>query len=247
MNPSTKRRLISLFIITLLFMALMFGAAMLLLNAAKKNSEITPAQEEASRTAIENARKLDPNGEKIVLTEELLSTDYKIYYERSQSSAALLSKIPLLMFGVCALAGPIFTILKKRTRGQNITVLSFVPSIILLVVLVGASLFFSYAVKKRADSLPKPETATYNVYSMNILRKEAKKTKKRTGKKTKTTTNYYIYYEGNNGQTIEYKVSSTMYNQVGSPGIYYMAGAEENGTEEYYHIYDSAQYMPAAS
>ena len=252
MNPTASRRLLVIFIGTILMIALTFGSVFIMNKIIREDRNNTPEQEEAAQTAIENAKKLDPNGEKIVLSEDLLSTDYKIYYEHRQSTVSLVRKLPLFMFGFSILVGGFtvfLAIIKKRNRGQRVTPFVFVPAIMIIVFCVGTSVFISYAAKRAANKLPKPENATYNVYSMNVLGKEAKTTKKKTGrkKKTSTTTSYYIYYEGNNGDTKSMKVSSTMYNQVGENGLYFMAGAEENGNEEYFRIYDPDLYMRPVS
>ena len=252
MNPTTSRRLSVMFIGTLLIIALTFGSVFIMNKLVREDRKNTPEQEEAAQTAIENAKKLDPNGEKIVLSEELLSTDYKIHYEHRQSTASLVSKLPLLMIGIGILLGglsTVFAVFRKRSRGQSVTPFVFVPLIMILVFCVGTGLMVSFAMKKAAEKLPKPETATYNVYSMNVLGKEAKTTKKKTGKKVKTstTTSYYIYYEGQSGETRSIKVTRTLYDQVGENGLYFMASAEENGNEEYFKIYDPDLYMRPVS
>ena len=252
MNPTTSRRLLVMFIGTFLIILVTFGSVFIMNKLVREDRDNTPEQEKAAQTAIENAKKLDPNGEKIVLSEELLSTDYKIYYEHRQSTVSLVRKLPFFMFGFGILIGGFtvfLAIIKRRNRGQRVTPFVFVPAIMILVFCVGTSVFISYAAKRAANKLPKPENATYNVYSMNVLGKEAKTTKKKTGKKVKTstTTSYYIYYEGQNGDTRSIKVNSTMYDQVGENGIYFMAGAEENGNEEYFKIYDPDLYMRPVS
>ncbi len=242
-----------MFIGTLLIIALTFGSAFIMNKLVREDRKNTPEQEEAAQTAIENAKKLDPNGEKIVLSEELLSTDYKIHYEHRQSTASLVSKLPLIMIGIGILLGglsTVFAVFRKRSRGQSVTPFVFAPLIMILVFCVGTGIMISFATKKAAEKLPKPENATYHVYSMNVLGKEAKTTTKRTGRKksrTKTTTTYYIYYEGENGESRSLAVNKTMYDQVGENGLYFMAGAEENGNEEYFKIYDPDLYMRPVS
>ena len=246
MNLSRNRRLVPMLIATVLLIVFSIVGGIYLTYMTKETRDTSAAQQEARSIAIENAKKLDPDGKKIVLTSELLSTDYKTYYEGRQSTVDFANKLPLFMFVISIVVGPVYTVCKRTARGKNITVLSFVPALIVVIICVGASFFMSYAVKKSFDNLPKPEKATYKVYSLNVLTKEARRTKKRTGKKTRTTTDYYIFYDSGNGQSVELKVTKSMYEQVGNPGYYYIAGAEENGVEQYYQIYDTNSYMSSA-
>ena len=105
MNPTTSRRLLVMFIGTFLIILITFGSVFIMNKLVREDRDNTPEQEKAAQTAIENAKKLDPNGEKIVLSEELLSTDYKIYYEHRQSTVSLVRKLPFFMFGFGILIG----------------------------------------------------------------------------------------------------------------------------------------------
>ena len=106
-NSSLLIKMIGVFLIILIT----FGSIFILSKQADDNSKNTPEQEAARQTAVENAKKLDPNGEKIVLAEELLFTDYTDYYDRIQNSASVASRyVPYIALGLGVVIGVLSTI-----------------------------------------------------------------------------------------------------------------------------------------
>ncbi len=245
-NSSLLIKMIGVFLIILIT----FGSIFILSKQADDNSKNTPEQEAARQTAVENAKKLDPNGEKIVLTEELLFTDYTDYYDRIQNSASVASRyVPYIALGLGVVIGVLSTISsisKRNARGKNVNLLVFVPAILIIVLFAGAGIFISHAVKTAADSYPNPENATYSITTMNIVGKETKVTtdkKNRKKNKNKTITTYYIYYDNEKGLRQSREVTKSTYEKVEKNGIYFMAYAEEGRLEKEFQLYDSDHYM----
>ena len=249
MNSSSSKLLIKM-IGFFLIIIVTFGSIFILSKQADDNSKKTPEQEEALQTAIENAKKLDPNGEKIVLTEEFLSTEYKIHYDRIQNSASVASRyIPYIALGLGVVIGVLSTIAsisKRNARGKNVNIFVFVPAILIIVLFAGSGIFISHAVKTAADSYPNPENATYSITTMNIVGKETKVTTDKTNRKkhrNRTITTYYIYYDNENGLRQSREVTKSTYEKVEKNGIYFMAYAEEGRLEKEFQLYDSDHYM----
>lgn len=244
-KSSLHIKMIGIFLIILVT----FGSIFIIGKLSSESSQNTPEQETARQTAVENAKKLDPNGEKIVLTEELLFTDYKTYYDQLQSTASHAGKIPYIALAVGVVVGGLSilgSITKRIKRGKNVNIFVFVPAILVIVIFAGSGIFISHAVKVAADSYPKPENATYSINTLNIVGKEAKKTtnkNKRKKNKNQTITTYYIYYEGEGGVKQSLQVKKSMYEKIEENGIYYMAVAKEGRIEEEFQIYDSDHYM----
>ena len=249
MNSSSSKLLIKMIGFFLIIMVT-FGSIFILSKQADDNSKKTPEQEEALQTAIENAKKLDPNGEKIVLTEELLFTDYTDYYDRIQNSASVASRyVPYIALGLGVVIGVLSTIAsisKRNARGKNVNIFVFVPAILIIVLFAGSGIFISHAVKTAADSYPNPENATYSITTMNIVGKETKVTTDKTNRqkhKNRTITTYYIYYDNEDGLRQSREVTKSTYEKVEKNGIYFMAYAEEGRLEKEFQLYDSDHYM----
>ena len=198
--------------------------------------------------AIEDARKLDPDEGKIVLTDDFLKIDYQIFYDGRAHGGSTFGKM-LLVFtfvaaGFCVIAF-VSQILRARFRNESVNLIRLISSIVPLVFIIIFYFVFRTAVNTMSNSGPKPDAAEFTVYMIDVTQA---KTKIIRGKDPgdSDTTRYYIYYDNGKGGEYEMSVTSSMYDVVTKPGLYYLASANEGNNIEYFAIYSPDSYVRKA-
>ena len=204
-------------------------------------------QSERTRV-IEEARKLDPEEGKIVLTNDVLKADYQIFYDGRQEGASTFGKI-LLVFtfvaaGFCVVSA-VSMILRARLRNEPLNILRLVLCIVPLIFIVGFYFVFRSALSSMSNSGPKPEEAQYKVYSIDVTHKQTKIIHS-SDNNSSDTTRYYVYYDNGKGGEYELSVTSSLYDSVTSTGLHYLVAAEKGNKKDYFAIYSTDSYKPVS-
>ncbi|MBO4474141.1 MAG: hypothetical protein J5750_04430 [Clostridiales bacterium] len=238
MSDKVKNILIG-FIGVLVLIGMFFVCVRIMQNSEKSyKGHYDELQAERTRV-IGEARKLDPEEGKIVLTDDFLKIDYQIYYDGRQEGSSTFGKI-LLVFtfvaaGFCVISA-ISMILRARFRNEPLNILRLVCFIVPLIFIFVFYFVFRSAVNTMSNSGPKPEEAQYKVFMIDVTNKQTKVIHS-SDNNGSDTTRYYIYYDNGKGGEYEMSVTSSMYDVVEHTGPYYLACAEQGSKKAYFAIY----------
>ncbi|MBO4927478.1 MAG: DUF2500 family protein [Clostridiales bacterium] len=227
--------------------ALFFICFAVMKNQEKKFDKDRIPYEQERDAAIEEARKLDPEENKIVLTNRYLKSEYRLFYESRKFGGGTFTMIVSIMLGAVSLyciASIIVMIIQSKRRGEPINffrVIWFIVGLLSIIVVF----FLIRSFTSRSSSL-NPENAGYKIYTINVLRKKSETTTSTDSNgHTTESTKYYIFYEGANNSEVKLSVVSSLYDAVSDPGFYYLVSACEGDDFVYFGIYSTDTYKKA--
>ena len=246
MNSKLKSFLVFL-VGALLMVAMFFFCVHILQNEGKSFEKKRVPLEQERQAAMEEARKLDPEEHKIVLTDRVLKADYKIFYESGKSAGDAFLKIVVVFITVVivmSIGSAVLSVLRARRKGEAVNIIRLVYCVFPIIF----SFIFFFLIRSMSSKSngPKPEKVGYKVYTVNILRKRSEvETSTDSDGHTTETTKYYIYFEGTGGQEVKQIVRMSLYDKVTDPGLYYLAMAEDGSDKIYFAIYTLDKYVKA--
>ncbi|MBO4927668.1 MAG: hypothetical protein J5379_05390 [Clostridiales bacterium] len=196
-----------------------------------------PSLKDARITAVEEAKKQFPGHGTIPLTEEVLKSDYRLFYanrkELADSSIAFRSSLVgvFLLFFVMLLA---VSIVKANITGEKLSRGKFGASIGGVAVMLALFLYVIFGINYYVG--PNPEKANYSTYSVSYISKDLLT--------VGNTTNFYIFYE-ENGLKKSKNVSAGEYNMYPNErGTVYVATASYKGDTIVFKVYSEKEYYP---
>lgn len=190
--------------------------------------------------AKQEAKKLDPEGRRIVITERLLKAEYEDYYAtRVESNNFILGLICLISLGfvVGGVVGFVVVFIKshfsiRKSIGMLIPVLIF---------------FGIIWIVQRLPSFklpPKPEDVTCKLNFVEILRKDTKVSNSTDDDgNTTSTVSYYIFFNDENGTECKFGVTEDSYKEIKVHDTCYIASAASEDEVVYYRNFDKRVYM----
>ena len=227
--------------ISVLFMIIGYAGIMFMVHRFSSSGKERDKLREQRTEIMAEQKSRDPEG-KIVITNDLLDVEYKLYYSEETDRHTFIS---LMLYGatavivfVCALS-LIFTIVKGKASVPRI-IAAALPMILTVVVMV----FIDSRSYRKLP--PKPEKVTCHVETVTITKKNSKTTTDRdeNGNATGTTTRYLIYFADREGEERPFSVSKSVYDKIKVKDACYMACAEAKGKEIYYCYYDEGSFVP---
>ena len=188
--------------------------------------------------------KKDEDTGKILLSQDYLAEEYRYYHEGlmtgQQTFHTILTAIILVIVGICLISA-VIQILKSVYRGERISLLRVVISLVPIVFVVG--FYFVSSGKMVTVTKPEPDKAIYQIYLINVLRKQAITTTDSDGD---THTQYKIYFENASGGQQEMTVTSKMFEDIWEsrlPSEHFLVQAKDGADSKYFAIYSLEDYQ----
>ena len=193
---------------------------------------------------------------KIPLTQEFLTEEYSKHFEMHSQMYSIFSIFIIvfialiILFTVISVVRTVRKMPKRDEYGEDYqsssvpsSVTRWLPLIFVVPALIGIGViainFFGMK-----NSEPKPEEANYNVYYIDVIRKDIEEhiSTNSDNHTTDTTKLYYLYIKDTDATERKMKVSLDMYDTVTGPGLYYIAYAETDSQHYAFAIYPPATY-----
>ena len=236
-----QNRLIKLIVgfFSFLSVVLIFGCAFYIIHGGVKKATVQNQQIEKERQEkLEAQSEIDPDSEKVLLTEEYLRTEYEAYYKRGASTTGVFKTMLIFFDAIVVLmsVGAVVTaFFRARRKGSDLSIFSIIVCLSPIPFTIIFSLFFASFL----NTMPKPSKSTMNVEKVYI-----------TGVDTTTThdsdgdshTSYYIIYTKDGQRESRQLVNSAVYYSVGEPGDYYMCYAKKGITTATFAVYPTDKY-----
>ena len=202
--------------------------------AAKVLSVTKSSTGRSNQAAVTRTVKVKANGMKI-LDDELLSEDYRIFYEKDQEARGLFQTILYaVMFLIIAIV--IITIVSKIgiaiSRHEGIPILTIGMTLFFGIACVATILFFQSGVRTKL----KKDESEFKTAEISILYKQTKDSYDSDGN---LTTQYFIYFSDGSGSWDGKKVTKSMYDSVTEGHNYYLATTKNN---VWFALYDTQEY-----
>ena len=232
---------------------LMAGLFFLMVSTMQKSersfSKERVTYENERQAAYDEAKNLDPEEHKVVLTDRFLSAEYRLFYESRKAGTSAFSKIVtifLIVMVVVVIGSAVFSYFRAARRGDSFSLIRLIFSLVVPLVFIGIFFFISRSFLSMSK-YPKPDKCSFKPYTLNVLDAKTKTTTSTDSDgSTSETTHYYIYYEGKNNTTVELNVASSVYDSFSKPGIYFLYAAEEGSDFVYFGLYSEELYKLAA-
>ncbi|MBO4281187.1 MAG: hypothetical protein J5872_05060 [Lachnospiraceae bacterium] len=194
------------------------------------------ALEEEMTRAKEDARKLDPEGKRIVLTEDYLMVEYKEYYATEVDSNNLILSIICICVYVFVFSAAMMIIAPFFFRKKGAVKTAAKWLVILLLILGGLRLLREIPFFRLP---PKPEDVTCKLNEVEILRKNTKSsTSSEDDGTTSTSYTHYIYFNDENGKEHKFLVNKDTYDSLKVHDRCYIASATSKDETVYYRRFD---------
>lgn len=199
-------------------------------NASKTSANIDKARENITIEHMDG---------KIVINDDLLSSDYSVYAQNSRNSSRVFL---IAVGGMCAFAIFYFIyglvgMLRKRARGEEMNMMASIIGIVLTgVVTLLFIVVLLVMIKPVLNSQPDEKNARLHASPVIIVDKNSEQIHTGSRKNRKTVTHYYIYSEDGT----RFTVSNREYAIVTSTGPYYLA-QDEKGT--IFNVYPADEYI----
>ncbi|MBO4626865.1 MAG: DUF2500 family protein [Lachnospiraceae bacterium] len=234
LNKGIKKIIVAILLLVGLYFAFILGAKVMLTYLRSKNVDRKAVETELEQ-AKQEARKLDPEGKRIVITDDLLKAEYKDYYTwKVDSNNFILGIICLgsLAFIVAGVVGFFVMLLSSK-----FSVRKSIGMLIPVVIIIGGI----WLLQKTPlfDLPPKPEEVTCKLSEVEILRKNTKSSSSTDDDGTTTTSvSYYIYFNDENGQEYKFNVTQDTYDSLKVHDTCYIACAVSEDEVVYYRKFD---------
>ena len=176
--------------------------------------------------------------DKIILTEEIMKTDYEAYYAQRMNSDHTGATVGFLFGGIGAvflISAVIGSIVRYRLTGEGVRkkeIAMRMACVITLAILFGV-IYIYYLTNK----IPEPKVASYSVSTMEITRKRSVG----TSGKYAGAENFYIYFVVN-GVEYSRQVEKTLYDCFPERGTYFLVTAMHNNISVDYKAYPATKY-----
>ena len=234
-GQAIKKIAVALLLMVGMYAAVIFGMKLVGKYLATKSANRDDVKAELEQ-AKQDAKKLDPEGKRIVLTEEYLKAEYKDYYaSKVEGNNFVLGIICIIgmVFIVAGVIGFIAALLSSR--------FSIRKSIgMLLPVLIAVGVIWFLQKTPLFKLPPHPDDVTCKLDEVKISRKNTK-TKQDSdddGYSSTSTTYYYIYFNDENGKEHEFSVTDDTYKELKVNDLCYVAAAKSGDEIVYYRRFD---------
>ena len=224
-------------IVFILIILVLLGAIMwFLFLRPNKGSSYDKMNSDIPSSALQQIEKSDGYGSRTQLSESFLKAEYEKFYSDRHSELRfkmMTSGLLFLLIPIIMTAGSIFMIIRSETRQQRIILIvlaSIIDVMFLGIYLLCANIFYK--------PIPDVETATYQVYPIEITGSEEIS----KGRNVHRSTHYVITYR-NGTMEATMEVSEEVYNDVKRAGVYYLASAEEGDNRIYFAAYSASNYV----
>ncbi len=237
---AVKKILSSLGLFLVLTLSVLYGAKYILDNVyepAEKDSLTLMRENDAVR---EESRKLDPEEGRIVLTDEVLASEYRFTYESNRAGRNS-TKTAVYLGAGFFLVVFVFSFVSVYLASHYSLRKSC--SLLIPIILIVGGLWFLERKEVFKDP-PKPEEVSYRVESVEITRKRWENVDYRDddGHVTSTSQQYYVYYKDANGVEHEYSVSESRYGEISEHGLFYLASAVADDEVIPFMLYEVDKY-----
>lgn len=242
-GKAVKNILVSVVLFLVMTGCVFYGAIFIFKNVYKPAEKDWLTLNEENNKVREESRKLDPEEGKIVLTEEVLASEYRFTYEDNRAGKNSDKTFVYLAAGFF-----LFVFAFSFVSVFYASHFSFRKSCSLLIpmiLIVGALWFLER--KGVFKDPPKPEEVSYRLDSVEITRKRWETVEQRDedGHVTSTSKRHYVYYKGANGIEHEYPVTEMRYNEIAEHGLFYLASAVSEDEVIPFMLYETEKYKPA--
>ena len=178
---------------------------------------------------------------KIVLTDELLRSDYTVYAKDAETGANIFLFLAIGMGGFVAffIVSMIISVIRSIRNGETGTrlIISVISLVLTLVILgIGAFMIGSGIFSTSSMKATDPDKATFSIFECQITSKDSKTVKSGSRKHRTSHTYYYLYLSDGTQLTVD----SFVYNQVTTAGTYYLA---KNDQGKIFSMYSSSEYI----
>ncbi len=222
-----------IYLIGFIVFALLMAGAMI--YGMSQNSN----RERDTQTARQEISIIEEGG-KIVLTDELLRSDYSVFARTTEIStniffALLVGMAALFLFGIGTSVFSLIKSLRAGESGTNLIIRIAGLVVISIILIFGAFILGSGLLSTGSMRATEKDKATFKLSICEVTSKDTEKVTKHSGKRRSTVTYYYIYLK--NGTRLS--VDSFVYNQVDAMGTYYLA---QNDQDKIFSLYPSWEY-----
>ena len=194
------------------------------------------ALEEEKTRVKEEARKLDPEGKRIVLTDDVLKVEYKDYYATRVDSNNFVLSIICISVYVFVFSAAMMIVASFFFRQKGAVKGAVKWLIILVLILGGVRLLREIPFFKLP---PKPEDVACKLNEVEILRKDVKTSTSSDDDGTSSTSyTYYIYFNDENGKEYKFMVTKDSYDSLKVHDTCYIASATSKDETVYYRKFD---------
>ncbi|MBR6020129.1 MAG: hypothetical protein IK055_07945 [Lachnospiraceae bacterium] len=194
------------------------------------------ALEEEKTRVKEEAKKLDPEGKRIVLTDDYLMVEYKDYYATQVDSNNFVLSIICIAVYVFVFSAAMMILASFFFRQKGAVKGAVKWLIILVLILGGLRLLREIPFFKLP---PKPEDVTCKLNEVEILRKDVKTSTSSDDDGTSSTSyTYYIYFNDEDGKEYKFMVTKDSYDSIKVHDTCYIASATSKDETVYYRKFD---------
>ena len=234
MSKGIKKIAVTILLLVGMYFTMIFVLKVMTAYLQSKRVDRDALQAELEQ-AKQEARKLDPEGKRIVITDDLLTAEYKDYYASKVDSnnfilgVICLGSLAFVVAGVVGFFAALFS--------SNFSLRKSIGMLIPIVIVVGIIWILQ---KTPLFALPpKPEDVTCKLNAVEILRKNTKSSShSEDDGSTTTSVSYYIYFNDANGEEYKFGVTEDSYNSIKVHDICYIASAESKDELVYYRKFD---------